>query len=557
MDNVRKRIKMLNLYRCSSEEMEMSETDVKYFSMDYFDGIKVEDINVKDGDEIPTLGTCMGIKADANRKKGISHQRYCLVSEADFKNRSEYPLLTIIQIFINPDLYQASEFADTCGDDEDRRISCANCMHRVKEHIEKTMCGQHETIEFEVYRLLTEGDFAVLVWSKNVHDAYDVSTLVRNISISDSLDNPTFTDSALFSYSITGVWNQDNLETKADTNWNDYLDPKDKVAVRFQYSPEFRTAGMENDKQLIKEFLGTGYRLFGRYDHQILLEPQQFQELYPYIAAYKLGVEPDEWQDTDEIQNDVVKVTASMMKKGYISYINEKLLLGYLDDPCLGKKVSSVWKVKIEKPWKELRENNEEMIQKGRKLWKKVKERLDIYYQSYRNMQEYVRLIGRFYRVLNEMNQLMELRISTANLLKQMNMMLNSLLNYLDFTERYKWDRRIVAANIGGYLKQGIYAVEIFMRYVRNINLQTMQTPNYDLQTNVCVEKVLLAYSQMLRPLTEEIHDGEKAGLYLGRTLYPIVVPSMATKDLTVGVLFDNLHLNERANPPDMLGRIV
>ena len=279
--------------------------------------------------------------------------------------------------------------------------------------------------------------------------------------------------------------------------------------------------------------------------------------MYPYIAAYKLGVEPDEWQDTDEIQNDVVKVTASMMKKGYISYINEKLLLGYLDDPCLGKKVSSVWKVKIEKPWKELRENNEEMIQKGRKLWKKVKERLDIYYQSYRNMQEYVRLIGRFYRVLNEMNQLMGLRISTANLLKQMNMMLNSLLNYLDFTERYKWDRRIVAANIGGYLKQGIYAVEIFMRYVRNINLQTMQTPNYDLQTNVCVEKVLLAYSQMLRPLTEEIHDGEKAGLYLGRTLYPIVVPSMATKDLTVGVLFDNLHLNERANPPDMLGRIV
>ena len=36
-------------------------------------------------------------------------------------------------------------------------------------------------------------------------------------------------------------------------------------------------------------------------------------------------------------------------------------------------------------------------------------------YQSARNLKEYVRLVGRLCRILYEMNQLQELRISTAN----------------------------------------------------------------------------------------------------------------------------------------------
>ena len=347
MDKVKKKITMLNLYRCSSEKKKSTETEIEYFSMDYFDGIKIENINVNENEDIPTLGTCMGIKSDANRKQGISHQRYCLSTEIDedFKTDFKYPLLTIIQVFINPDLYQAKGFTDAYSEDDTKEITCRNCMTRVQKHIEKMLTSDKD-VKFRVYRLVTEGDFAVLVWSNTVHDAYDITTLVRNISISYDSDTSTSSESALFSYSIIGAWNNHTDGKERVVNWNTYLDGNDKVAVRFEYSSKFRTTGAQKDKELIDYFLKEGQRLLGRYDHQILLNCQQFQELYPYITDYKFGGNPEVWEKTEEIRNDLVKVTVDMMKKGYVSYINEKLLLGYSEDRYFGKEFSDVWKVK-------------------------------------------------------------------------------------------------------------------------------------------------------------------------------------------------------------------
>ncbi len=93
------------------------------------------------------------------------------------------------------------------------------------------------------------------------------------------------------------------------------------------------------------------------------------------------------------------------------------------------------------------------------------------------------------------MNQLQELRISTANLLQQLNILLHSLNNYMMSAKECQYNQKELALQVEEYLQMGVGALEIFTRYVRNINLQTLQTPNYDLQTNVCVEKVLLAYS--------------------------------------------------------------
>ena len=52
------RIRMLNLFRCSSVGDKMEEKDIHYFVTDYFDGIKVEEPNPA----TTTLAECMGIK---------------------------------------------------------------------------------------------------------------------------------------------------------------------------------------------------------------------------------------------------------------------------------------------------------------------------------------------------------------------------------------------------------------------------------------------------------------------------------------------------------------
>ena len=73
-------VKMVNLYRCSSAERRVTEKEIHFFVTDYFDGIKVESLDL----EKTTLAECFGIKHVANvEKKGISYQRYCLFDMED------------------------------------------------------------------------------------------------------------------------------------------------------------------------------------------------------------------------------------------------------------------------------------------------------------------------------------------------------------------------------------------------------------------------------------------------------------------------------------------
>lgn len=58
-------IKMLNLYRCSSEKPRLTEQDTQYFVADYFDAIKVEDLDMPK----TNLAECMGIKRNVNSQK--------------------------------------------------------------------------------------------------------------------------------------------------------------------------------------------------------------------------------------------------------------------------------------------------------------------------------------------------------------------------------------------------------------------------------------------------------------------------------------------------------
>lgn len=194
-----KRIKLLNLFRCSSAGRKITEKEIHYFVTDYFDGIKVEDLSLSE----TTLAECLGIQQSANEKKGVSHQRYCLLDQDDgeediFQMNLEAPLLTIIQVFINADIYQAEGFAD--GEE----ISCNNCMKKIRSCI-GTLIGLNTEIHWKIYRLITEGDFAIIVRSKNIHDAYDMSTLVRNISLRvGDID----VGHAFFTYSISGILNK-------------------------------------------------------------------------------------------------------------------------------------------------------------------------------------------------------------------------------------------------------------------------------------------------------------------------------------------------------------
>lgn len=71
---------MLSLYRSNliDEAGENpSKDNSEYFIMDYFDWMKKEILKWDES----RLSDCMGIRRNANDKRGISHQRYCLYGE--------------------------------------------------------------------------------------------------------------------------------------------------------------------------------------------------------------------------------------------------------------------------------------------------------------------------------------------------------------------------------------------------------------------------------------------------------------------------------------------
>lgn len=538
-------IRMLNLFRCGlaeefkglTEKTEDAGEEVKnFFVTDYFDSIKVE----RQDEKTATLSECMGIQGEANTKTGVSHQRFCLYSTEDsghdiFNKEVEYPVLMVIQLFINPDIYQASSFV---GGEE---ISRNALIGRLNRFIEKKNHGFE--VKWRIYQLLTVGDLAVVIRAKKVHAAYDICTMVRSLCVSVKSGEQTLKEAAFFSYSICGIVDGD--EHGESGKWREYLEPQDQVSLRIKYTYTFRRRFEENSG-LKQKLLANGKHLIGRYDHQMSLTPDEFQKIYPLLKWYKLKSEEirsDVWEGCD--YSEKTKILAEMMRGGHISYINEQLLLNYEKDVNLDGEQDEEWGVLCETgvKWSTLYERNDEKIEAIGERVEKLEGKMETYYQSARNLKEYLRLLGRLNRVFHEINKLKELRISVANALIQYETLIVSFENYVGPIPGGK--EKFYADIIEENLQYGIRALEIFTRYIRNVNLQSFQTPNYDLQTNMSIEKILLAYSQFLKPYVLE--RGEGRPCEMAADFQPLIVPSMGVRDLSVAVVFGNDIRSDKA----------
>ena len=153
--------------------------------------------------------------------------------------------------------------------------------------------------------------------------------------------------------------------------------------------------------------------------------------MYTYIRNFKFEEREITQEEIDALCSDKVKALLVMIREGCVCQINERLLLKYEQDPLLTKESGEIWSLHCEKSWKTLYDRNCESISMAKERAARLEVKMEPLYQSARNLKEYVRLVGRLCRILYEMNQLQELRISTANLLQQLNILLHSLNNYM------------------------------------------------------------------------------------------------------------------------------
>ena len=238
-------------------------------------------------------------------------------------------------------------------------------------------------------------------------------------------------EAVFFTYSISGVLDKrmDSRNIYESIDWNKYLGEKDRIIVRIVYdhvnTQENRSLKIP-DKEIKEKLLTLGYRLLGRYDYQTECNPSEFQEMYTYIRNYKFGTNEITREMLDSVAGVKTKGLLWLIKLGHVLRINEKIFLHYETDPLLTEE-PVVWKVRTERKWISLHKTNEMAITRLKELSDQIEKQLMPYYQSERNLKESARLLGRFCRVLHEINQMRELRVSTANLARQLKIILESL----------------------------------------------------------------------------------------------------------------------------------
>ena len=89
-------------------------------------------------------------------------------------------------------------------------------------------------------------------------------------------------------------------------------------------------------------------------------------------------------------------------------------------------------------------------------------------------------------------------------------------------------------------MRQSVHALDSYASYIRNNNLQSLQTPNYNLEGDFSVEKYLIAYSEWLSKIIDQYN--KFANKYeigaLQQKLAPVFEPDSLHNAISINVLF-------------------
>ena len=302
------KIKTIRLYRYNigiTEENDCTE----YMTMDYFDSFDVEE-------EEDIISGCIG---NGEKYSYLAMQEMCFKCDEIFRMPDgEKSFFTLIQIFVNPDFIYSDQ------EDEDDKVS-----YILKKYIDKFVAYVQEKckVDYQVFPLITAGDYLVCIRSNDIHVAYDISTVLRDLYFEMGQKR-----CLLFTtYSILGMKNDIILTDEKLQQL--HINEKDLVSIRGIFSDRYREADLEMNPSIDRE----EYQLYGRYDQTVDIPLHDYLQMQNFLVLYKKGkfneaAECIECFMSKEYQDIKSKELLEKISKGYFSYWNERILLYKRDD---------------------------------------------------------------------------------------------------------------------------------------------------------------------------------------------------------------------------------
>ena len=456
----------------------------------------------------------------------------------------ERPFLSMIQVHITPEILHCMENADMVL--EEKNIILKPFLDDLYDVVGKYWREKKDFV-FRVYHVLSAGDFAVVIRSRTPRSSFEVSSrLRRRTAGSAGQDNRKL---AMYkTYTLLAMEWEIRRELIPEILKKT---PDDKMLIRACYSCGYWSElhSTENEKRPFsdndREYMG----LNGRYDFITELTMEEFFILYPLILKCRLGEELNE-ELMCAIENsgtEKVKKMADLLKHRKLSYLNERYVIAGLNTVYSGmeKEPKLTKKILLRTDWENLEPLEDCAKRRIDDLKSRMdgsKERLKAIPEMHRNGLQYFMLLENLISSCRVINRQSDTRNYAMGLLEQLETVEDSLEEYLAIYGQVEDDDKFEFAEIlMNNLRGAVHILDSYSEYIRNNNMQSLQTPNYNIESKMGMEKLLIGYSEYLRQYIQNYRLGfRKANIEqdVGKEFYPVIIPDLNRTDISVEALF-------------------
>lgn len=451
------------------------------------------------------------------------------------------PYISIIQVHLTPEILRRTQYGE-CELWEEKNIILEPFLDDLYDLIGKFDKKEaDDNFIYRVYQVLSAGDLAVVIKSGRPETSYKISSKIRQRAAKESENTPERW--ALYkTYTVLAIEYQADLTFKgAESNVSG------EFVVRGCYSSKYWGEGgtaFSTDTENIGNLMSG---LNGRYDFSMNLSMEEFAMLYPIIRCYKgrnagnSAMAKEEFGLLEKKLEKIppkVKYLAGLLKEHCLSYINERYLPDKLE-PDKDNDNNADIKISLRSDVKEkLSDYNEFCISKLLKQFNEVKDKTIQLRDAHKNLEQYFNLMERQIASCYTINQVSDTRVYVPRIAKQLGIALDAIDIYREIIVQENNTARInlLVDNI----KDVVHMLDSYMEYIRNNNLQSLQTPNYNIESSMSMEKILIGYNEYLGHLIIAYHRvfGGKTQEEHERKYFPIVIPDLHYMDISVRGLF-------------------
>ena len=514
-----------------------STKDHQNSTEDHQNSIEDHQNNIKDHEIAAQSYTlyCSSAMLEHYEKQDEKNQKTKNYRRNPFEEAVGLECLSIIHVYITPEIWARMEKGPEIVQNKDTIIlpSFLDDLYETLDVFSEK--NSDDNFVARIYMMLSAGDFAIVVRSKKPDTAYHISTYLRKrraVSVGEFCPDDEYVLYKTYTLSTIGKQIIDCEEVQNET---------DMFILRGCYSYLYWKEQDEVQKFLagfqkgIKEF----YPISGRYDFTVRLTEEEFYQVMSGNTEGEAG--------EGEKQSELVKYLKFLIDRKYLSYINERYLMARIEEKSeltreeMVSKSIFLWKNGKKMP--KLFEQNDYHIRKLIERQESIAENSQSILGYRKNIQQYLFLLKREISLCKSINELSDTRIYAKVLTEQLEAVLDSAERYISACSESdnidNIDRWLDI--LEDHLRKSVVTLDSFAQYIRNNNLQSLQTPNYNIETSMGVEKVLIGYSELLWSFIEFYQQTMLLADKMPtekRTYLPVMVPNLHDRDVNVEVMF-------------------